>query len=981
MAVAEALMRMSATRVVFTAAAVVLAVWTCAARAWPSEGTPLRCPIVRDTWVSNAAGEGDGNNGGAPRLKTKSVQEFAVVDIDPAPLKGRVITGATLHLHCVSSDIQRRLSVSTLASDWAEGTSSGYRVQKGAASFNWARQDEQRWAYPGSDITAVMMGMGNTLWRFAEASPPDKDGWQVVAVEPAVVAARLAGISWGFVVMDDVGSEYERNGEKFTYKQFPNRFVSSREDRRFAPYMTVYLDAEDKEPPDPPQDMSAGADGLPAGEALVTWRTPADRGPAGTLGFIARLAAGQAFDWDSARVVPQYLVPMAGAPGTPVRMHLRDMETAAGATVTLGVRAVDAAGNVGPAGTVTFRVSDLPQRITLPAAPAKPFEPAGERPAVGAVKVAVIDALDKVNPVSGAIIPARPDSYLLGNHIWSAASRTVRLHAARNEFVEFQVVLSGQTGNLAARIDFDGKSPVRGRLYRFRHVRSKAGMLPDPLLPLEGAVQVPAEEEKIAGQQHAAIFAELYVPRDAPPGRHEGALVLESGGQSLSLKIDLHVWDFVLPDHLSFVPEMNCYGLPDPPGDTAYYRLAHVHRTCLNRLGYNWRGQVNPHAAPRWTGSDFDWTDWDRHYERLLDGSAFADLPRGPVPLEFFYLQLNENWPVPIDKYFRGGYWADQAFDPAYRKQFVEACAKMAEHLAARKWTQTVFEFYLNNKVYYKQGSWSRSSAPWILDEPYHTQDFWALRWYGAAFHEGVAPWASQVKLAFRCDISRPQWQRELLDGVMDVNVVGGDLRRYGRYVLDRKHRNGEITFNYGGTNNIEAANVQPAAWCIDTWALGLDGVLPWQTIGRAQSWSEADPLSLFYPGEPAGLKEPVPSVRLKAYRRGQQDVEYLTILTAALKAPRFAVAQTAREFLKLAATVDKHSADDAGLVSYREVDAVRMWELRLAAGAALDALNPPARRQYADFRAPVRDVAAMRRSWYVSVAPPAEAPAGAPGR
>src|SRR5262249_13344005 len=145
---------------------------------------------------------------------------------------------------------------------------------------------------------------------------------------------------------------------------------------------------------------------------------------------------------------------------------------------------------------------------------------------------------------------------------------------------------------------------------------------------------------------------------------------------------------------------------------------------------------------------------------------------------------------------------------------------------------------------------------------------------------EGVRQSGSKAKLVFRCDISRPQWQRNTLDGLLDFNVVSGALRKYHRMVLERKEANGEILMEYGCSNPLPDANTQPRGWCIDAWAIGCDGVLPWQTVGRDASWKEADTLALFYPARTKAEAGPIPSVRLKAYRRGQQDVEYLTLLT-----------------------------------------------------------------------------------------------------
>ncbi len=89
-----------------------------------------------------------------------------------------------------------------------------------------------------------MLGEGGTTWRMADAFPPDKDGWQKVAVDPSIVAARVAGVSYGFLLFDDTGSEWKRDGDKFTLIHMPNRFVHSREaGPAKAPYLTVRTSA------------------------------------------------------------------------------------------------------------------------------------------------------------------------------------------------------------------------------------------------------------------------------------------------------------------------------------------------------------------------------------------------------------------------------------------------------------------------------------------------------------------------------------------------------------------------------------------------------------------------------------------------------------------------------------------------------------------------------------------------------------------
>ncbi|MDF1552144.1 MAG: DUF4091 domain-containing protein [Deferrisomatales bacterium] len=922
-------------------------------------------PVTRDTWFSASRGERDANLGGADRLKTKGIQEFALVDLDTARLRGRVIQSATLHLHSRSDTPQRRLSISTLATDWVEGRSTRYARQAGAASFDWAAQDQKTWAWPGSDVTAVMNGQGNTLWRFAEATLPDAGGWQTVAVDPAVVAARVAGISYGFVVFDDVGSEYRRDGDAVTFQRFPNRYVSSREaGAAQAPYFTVALGAEDRLPPAAPEGFGTDTAGLPPGEATVRWVTPADEGPAGTLGFQARIFRPGALEWDSGVPVPQYLVPLAGKTGGTVSMHLRDLGLPPGVRFALGVRAVDAAGNPGPVATTGVALAGSGPALVLPKPPRSTPATPGSLPRAGTTEVFVVDPLDKVDPVSGVMQPARTEAYRRGNHLWSAEDATVHLFAARGETVAFQVVLLGPAEGVAAEARFEGLGGGAPLVEFFTvvYVDAAGRLVADPLLPWAGSGsnsgRNPLPASVVPGARYASFLVDVHVPKATPPGEHPGRLVLRTAEGAVELALRLRVWDFSLPDRLSFIPQMNGYGrVPEAEHELDYYRLAQRHRTCLNILPYGWTGRIADDRAPVWDGRDFDWTAYDRRFGPLLDGSAFADLPRGAVPVEAFYLPLNENWPADIHSGFRGGYWIEEALTPAYWKEFVGATRQFAGHLREKRWRDTMFEFYLNNKISHKKNKWNGSSAPWIFDEPMNTQDFWALRWYGLMFHHGVGRAREEVQLLFRADISRPQWQRDILDGVLDVNVVGGAFRRYERVVLDRKERWGEVAYNYGSANSLEEGNAQPAAWCVDTWCRGLDGVVPWQTLGKPRSWKGADPNALFYPGTEIGRPGPKPSLRLKAFRRGQQDVEYLTRLAAASGLSRRVVGERVLRELKLNGTFSQADDEDAGSVRFQDLDPVALWELRTRVGAWLDRHPVTDRDRWVEFRAPKWDL------------------------
>ena len=91
------------------------------------------------------------------------------------------------------------------------------------------------------------------------------------------------------------------------------------------------------------------------------------------------------------------------------------------------------------------------------------------------------------------------------------------------------------------------------------------------------------------------------------------------------------------------------------------------------------------------------------------------------------------------ERAYRGGYWIEKAYPASYWAEFREASRRLARHIAEKGWADTTFEFYLNDKVYFKaeRNSWSKCSAPSIFDEPVNTQDFWALRRFGREFLAG----------------------------------------------------------------------------------------------------------------------------------------------------------------------------------------------------------------------------------------------------
>ena len=414
----------------------------------------MRLDVTRDAWVSDVGQEADGNNGGATRLKIKSIQEMTLVDIDPRPLVGMTIRSATLHLKKAGDEPVKRVTTSGVGAEWFEGTGSGYAIQAGGVTFRHRRHPDLPWSIGGGDLTHVVLGNGGTTWRMSDATPPDRDDWQRVPIDPRVVATRVAGLSYGFLVFDDTGTEWTRSGEKFTRRIFPNRFVYSREENRSsAPYITVEPGPDDGQPPLAPSGLriEPATAQSPPGEALVSWVTPQDDGPAGTLGFFATI---------DGREVPRELIPLAGEPGARVQMHLRDLKLTAGKTISLSVRAVDAAGNLGPGQTIRVPVSNSdPVRLPQPKTTSSPQR---HTPAAPWFRRDRHHRRTRQSSSRHGRAHSRGAPGLLGrNHLWDAADPKITLQAARNEFVAFQLLIRSPRPSMRQRSSPNWSSTAR----------------------------------------------------------------------------------------------------------------------------------------------------------------------------------------------------------------------------------------------------------------------------------------------------------------------------------------------------------------------------------------------------------------------------------------------------------------------------------------------------------------------------------------
>ena len=177
------------------------------------------------------------------------------------------------------------------------------------------------------------------------------------------------------------------------------------------------------------------------------------------------------------------------------------------------------------------------------------------------------------------------------NAVWDG--QTIQLFGGRGEYVSYQLVvnrtdLTQPLRNVKVSLDsLSGPAGVIGggeiELFKNWYARNKNGQWqPAYCIPWETgrAFEVPDPQRGIASQGNQSMYVDVYIPKRAKAGTYQGTATVESGSDRVTLPIQLQVYDFDLPDTLSFLPELNAYRVPRD--SLAYHRLAHQHRLAFN---------------------------------------------------------------------------------------------------------------------------------------------------------------------------------------------------------------------------------------------------------------------------------------------------------------------------------------------------------------------------------------------------------------
>jgi hypothetical protein len=547
------------------------------------------------------------------------------------------------------------------------------------------------------------------------------------------------------------------------------------------------------------------------------------------------------------------------------------------------------------------------------------------------------------------------------NAVWDRPQNLIHLFAGRNEVVAFQIVLETAALSDIQVLVSDLKHsktksviPSKSHVEVFREwyvqITRKTtdettasaghtlglGWYPDALIPTRSGggygqpFRVPDQLNSVPGQKSQAFWVDIYVPKSAQAGLYRGKVQVLARKFKKELNLQLQVNNFSLSDKFYLAADLNNYGgisLRGPETKLRYYQMAQKHRLTVSELYF----------APKVEGEGRQmhalWEDYDRDIAKYLTGEAFTSKhgyvgPGEGMPLVHMILpfEVLEGHAWPMD-----GKYAET---DRYNQALIAMFRDFEKHFHDKSWTKTKL-------IVFYQG----------MDEPKTERAFDQIHYYG-----DLLKLSKTRTLKYRTDLNQlntigqfiDKWDTSkiirLLGDVVDIWCCTGDFRRTNFDVLLPRcgpphyeeawfYQNREPSV---GAVHIDEEGIGFRTWPWIAWKYGLQGCVYWEIMYYGQSknpWLDPDSTTdpgktlngtgyLCYPAKP-GVPEPIPSIRLKSFRRGAQDYEYLRLLSGRGEAGRNKAEQIAQTVLFSALHKTKKQYGEKGDWSHNPED----WE------------------------------------------------------
>jgi hypothetical protein len=469
----------------------------------------------------------------------------------------------------------------------------------------------------------------------------------------------------------------------------------------------------------------------------------------------------------------------------------------------------------------------------------------------------------------------------------TAQGSAIEVSAAKNEFEPFQLVVHADAG---ASVDatltmtsFSGPGPIPDvEIRRVGYVKIASpsdpaaipsGEIPDPLYPTTfGAT------EHLPGGQNQPYWLTVRIPKAAVAGDYTATLTVTVGGVAQAVPVKLHVYDFAIPDTISFDGNWNSsfQALGGGASLDAVKSLKDFffqHR--LVPSGVAWPAGLN------YTGGITYDCPSDRFTEKATDPYEFANL--GPAYIDgkgwngigfpsFEVMQFVDN-STPRPQTFCGVDRGPDAFGTAaYNAKWSKLLAAVDAYLVAHAWT---------DKGYY-----------YVQNEPQNQADYDVAAFLAhltktAAPHLRIAvseqPRKEIVENARAQGSSYDLWWADLSEfdpSYAKVRQAAGESVWWYFLYGDLPPHFNPITIDHPG---IESRIAHWAAFKYRIKGFAYYSVTGWGADPVANPKPEGtnqngDGFLLYPPAVSGGAGQLVTSIRWELLREGEEDFEYLKL-------------------------------------------------------------------------------------------------------
>ncbi|MCG3128895.1 MAG: hypothetical protein CHACPFDD_03791 [Phycisphaerae bacterium] len=961
-------------------------------------GRRVVCRVTADTTLVATPADRNVNAGKLDRLHASATERYALLKFDLSRLEGYEIVSAELRLRRADEQLARvGLSTVAgdweegTGHGWTHGAKPGEAhpstldEAEGGATYSYAvfRRDPQRarpWAFPGSDFADVSFGAGGSRWVTAAARLDVASGAIVIDVPPELLTAVTLGVQPGGLCVAD---DFHRAG--------PRPTVHARESQ-YPPVLLVTVRPRGDRPAEPPRSLAIRSDAL--GLEWLTFEAPR---ALGFEAYLATEPVRSAQDLDGAEQLPTWAMPAPGEGARRILLshhhQSQHRHVAVRTCEASGVWSAPVSIELPPLPSVKLSVAaPTLERHALPIRMERPFTCQEDISISRDGRYMRVEPECWWDPLSGpvrlqagrnefvafqVILAGEAGTYALETSPWESpglAEPAPQIRLYRAHYPRLRLGNEKYVPEIAVPIAASEPLKLALEIGPEQGDAAKAPR-PDDTAASEAARAGPPAPQ--ASAFHAqAIHVECRVPHHAPRGVWRTRVsVTRDGAKVLDTPVELEVVDAELSDALSFqvsltvAPSNNAAareggvaGSIDWEWFYALHRMAHEHRATAAVLPYSAQGAPLPDFAPivvqSASGQELIWDEWDRRFGRLFDGSLFRSLPREGVPVQHFILPLNESWPSaaewskaapraalaeryhPRPTWFEGGRAASNpplqsylAWPPAlsnaagYQHEASALVRAFAAHIAQQGWKDTRFQIFLNPRLHSRRSlSWFRVPDPEIRD------DILGLRALLAPFRAALGP-GRGAALDVRADMAWANLPRESLDGMLDVCGLGVGLFEKNDLVVTSGNRFGEVWSDTGDVAPQLGWNAV-LRWAWSARMAGAKGLILSDAWGAGRDWELASENAILLPAATPAQGAVFASLRLKALRRAQQDMEWLEARIARSRAAGIAegyeLATVARELITRAKARFPERTTLLPLLKWdRNLDTVALEEVR----------------------------------------------------